>query len=262
MERHRFTLRSGLLLALLAIAAPCRAEDFRIASRVYVGDAPEPANETTTLFHGGRVYDFLADPEEISVFDPSRERFLLLNPARREKVEVTVDYATKFTANLKQRGLNRDQKFIRFMVDPRFEVDFDPTTSVLSLNSEWMSYEVQTIAANSPTAAAQYGRYADAYAHLNSLINPAHLPPFARLELNKQLKQRGELPKAVTLTVTRPRRLPGTSKTVVIRTEHHVAWKLLESDRERLEQTGRYLATFRDVTLADYGVLAGKQASR
>lgn len=263
MRILQYTQALAFVLCCSAVEGVCVAEDFRIESKVYVGEEEtEPVNKTLTLFYAGRVYDFLGDPAEVTVFDPQRQRFLLLNPAKRQRVEITLDYVTALTANLQERGQNRDDPLVRFMSNPRFVTAFDAATDELTLTSEWMTYAVKTAPANSEIASKQYTLYADAYAHLNTLVSPAHLPPFARLELNRALERRGELPKEVTLTVTSPSRIPGKSESVVIRSVHHVAWKLLESDRERIEQTGRALSEYSSVDLAEYQRPATEQAQR
>ena len=89
-------LGARMLPALLAAAAlavfragvlrgppAARAESFRVDNKVFVNNEKEPRIQSTTIFHEGRVYDFLKSPGEITLFDSARHRFVLLDPARR-----------------------------------------------------------------------------------------------------------------------------------------------------------------------------------
>ncbi len=75
----------GAALALLFVLALVRsvlADEFRIESKVFSAKDEAPTSESLTLFDDGRVYDFLTSPREITVFDISRSRIVLLDPER------------------------------------------------------------------------------------------------------------------------------------------------------------------------------------
>ena len=80
------------MLTCLAVPRAARAEEFRIETRVYVGDEKEPVSETTTLFLDGVVYDFLAEPAQIAVFRKpgggKPGRFILLDPEHGVRTEI------------------------------------------------------------------------------------------------------------------------------------------------------------------------------
>src|SRR5438067_5265631 len=80
-----------LLAAALASVPPIASgQDFRIDTEIFVGQEKEPKVQTLTIFADGRVFDFLqTEPRQITVFDPLRGQFTLLDETRREKAAVT-----------------------------------------------------------------------------------------------------------------------------------------------------------------------------
>lgn len=242
----------GLALWLSA-AAGLGAADFRIENRVYVNDEPEPISESTTLFRGGRVFDFLGGPEaEVAVFDPANERFVLLEPKHRVKTEIKTSYIDAWVAALRKKAIGHDNEFVRFLADPKFDRQFDQATSRLTMSSPVMTYYVDTAPAESEKAAREYAQFADAYARLNSLTNSTPLPPFPRLAVNAALGDRKELPKRVERVTERIGLGPLPDKKVTMRSEHKIAWQLLESDIRRIDRAAEQLATFTSIPLEAY----------
>src|SRR6266700_184172 len=86
-------LKSTLLLLAAGWSTggipPAVADDFRVESKVYAGKDDAPSGESLTLFAGDRAYDFLSSPQEITVFDFSRDEIALLDPVRKVRTELT-----------------------------------------------------------------------------------------------------------------------------------------------------------------------------
>jgi hypothetical protein len=249
-------IRSGALVIavemLLGSAGPVWAmeEDFRIDSRVFVGSDKEPRSENSTVFCRGVVYDYLEKPAEIIVFDPPRGRFILLDPARRFKVEVTTKEVLTLNENLRQWAGTQTDPFLRFLGSPKFDQRTDERTGELVLESPWVSYRVAARDAESETIAEQYRQFSDWCARLNTRLNPGYKLALARLELNEALYKRRQVPQTITLTVQSKRGFP-FQKTVV-RSEHQLVRHLVESDRDRVAQTDQFLAIFSPVAFDDY----------
>jgi hypothetical protein len=243
----RTTAWAALPLMLLAIEA--RAADFRIQSKVF-GEAPSPLAENLTLFRAGAVYDYLEEPATVTVFDPARGRFLLLDPARRRQTEVSADEVEHFVSRLKERCVKEPEGFLRFMADPQFDAKQDQASGELVLSSAWLTYRVSSIQAQSADELEQYRQFADAYARLNTLTNPGNIPPFARLALNATLFQRNEIPERVRLDLTGPK--PLGQQQVTFRSEHLVTRRLLEGDLQRINQTAKDITTFNTVSLKEF----------
>ena len=78
-------LQAVLVMTVAGVASPWlnAAEDFRIETKVYSGRDKSPVSQNVTLFQAGYVYDYMADPERVAVFDRAHGRFILLDPAPR-----------------------------------------------------------------------------------------------------------------------------------------------------------------------------------
>jgi hypothetical protein len=67
--------------------------------------------------------------------------------------------------------------------------------------------------------------------------------------VNEELAERSLVPTEVQLTITAPTK---TSRPITIRSEHHIAPRLLKRDEERIAETANQLATFKSVTFAEF----------
>jgi hypothetical protein len=250
MARLILALAVGIWLAALS---PAVGAEFRIENRVFVAEEPEPVSESTTLFMNGRVYDFFGGENgEIAIYDPNHERFLLLDPARRIKTEIKTSYVDNYVAAIRKKAIEHDNEFVKFLANPQFKREFDQNASRLTLSSESMTYRVDTVAAENEEAARVYADFSDAYARLGAITSDVPLPPYPRLAVNAALRERKEFPKRVERTVARTGLGPLPDKSVTIYSEHKIAWRLVESDRRRIDVAAKYLGSFKDVPLQVY----------
>jgi len=236
------------LSLLLTLGAMGLAEDFRIETAVYSGKSKLPVSQNITLFQAGAVYDYLTSmkpgdeaSERVAVFDQPRGRFILLDVARKMKAEVKTDDVLLFASKLQTAvAAKSGNAFTKFAAEPDFAVDFDENEQ-LSLTSSHMTYRLKTMPAKTPEAAVQYREFSDWYVRFNTMSNPGSTPPFARMAVNAELAKRGLIPTEVQLTI------PAQSgvKAAALRSEHHVSWRLLPRDVERIEKTASQLATFK-----------------
>jgi hypothetical protein len=232
-----------LLLAVMATVA--RGDDFRIETKVYVGKAKTPASENVTLFQSGFVYDYLSNPQRVAVFDRPHGRFVLLDPTRQLKAEVKTEDVLVFAKKSHDVAAGSSNPFLKFAAHPKFETDFTPEGE-LTLASPFITYKLQTMPTQSPEASKQYRDFSDWYARFNAMTNPGSTPPPARLALNEELDDRGLVPTEVQLT------LAGKGvHAATVRSEHHVSWRLLPKDMERISETANELATFKVADLAE-----------
>jgi hypothetical protein len=238
---------SWLLVAVLPSAG--RGADFRIDSRVFAGKEPKPVSENTTLFHVGIVYDYIPD-KSTAVFDKPRGRFVLLDRQRHVKAEVTVAQLQTFCDRLQHLAAEDSNPFVRFVAAPHFDPVMGEKSSELVLSSPQMTYRVTTTKAQGPEASQQYREFSDWYARLNVMMNPGSTPPFPRLAVNDELCQRGLLAEQVQLTV--PQQSALHRHTVELRSEHHIAWRLLQSDLDQINETTNELTSFKPIGLDEY----------
>jgi hypothetical protein len=224
-------------------------EDFRIDSRVFAGKEPKAISENTTLFHAGIVYDYIPD-KSIAIFDKPRGRFVLLDRQRKVKTEVTIAQLQSFCEQLQEMAAADSNPFVRFVADPTFDSKLDEKSGELVLASSRMTYRLKTTKAENTASSQQYRDFSDAYARLNVMMNPGSTPPFPRLAVNAALCERGLLAEQVQLTVPQQNALH--KHTVELRSEHHIAWRLLQTDLDRINETTNQLTTFKPVGLDEY----------
>jgi hypothetical protein len=243
LEIGSSAVRGLLLGALLALAAtPIMAEDFRIETKIYVGDAKQPASETTTLFHDKAVYDFIGSPEQIAVFiKPSGAkpgRFILLDTGYNLKTVLSTEQLTGAMDKLRNWAGQQSDPFLQFAANPKFNESFESGNGKLVLASHVESYSVMTRKAEHPQALAQYREFLDWYARLNTLLS-AGPPPEPRLRLNEALARHKVVPLKVELT--------RSGEKEPVRAEHQFTWRLSSDDRARVDDVRSSITSYREV---------------
>ena len=246
-------------LAVTLVASAATAEDFRVESKVYTADEKEPVSENTTLFQGGKVYDFLAKPTEITIYDLPRSRILLLSPSRGVQAELSVEALLEFNGKLQEWAGSQADPLLKFAARPQFDQQVDEAAAEVSFNSEFVTYRVVTQKPKGADVSRQYRQFCDLSGRLNGLTNPGGLPPFPRLEVNRALELGARIPEQVHLNIA-SRRFGG--KPLTARSEHHFHWKILEADNEKIAETGEYLTRLTKVGIQQYLQSNNEQAKR
>jgi hypothetical protein len=250
----------AVLTCWLAISS-AGATEFRIESSLFVDGDDKPASENVTLFRGGIVYDYLSAPAETTIFDPGRGLFILLDPVRRIRTEISAAEIDRRVGKLKGIAAEDDDAFLRFQAEPTFEVQTSGPGNEVTFKSPWMTYVVSVEPAQTVEGARQYIEFCDWCARLNVLSRPALLP-FARLQVNAELNRRQVLPLRVQLTVSNPSSFPTQRQKIALRTEHQVTWRLSKPDVRRIEQTGEDLVNFKPIPFAEYRQPASDKTAR
>jgi hypothetical protein len=258
--------------ALLAIAGtPLAAQEFRVYTRVYdlrsasgavsaTKDAPVIAR-SLTLFHAGKVYDYIDEIGEVIVFDPVHHQFVILNGSRMISTTVDLDEVTRLVklaeqeteSYAKQLADSGDPKQamaiqpLRFQLAPQFDQHFDESQEKLTLSSRYFRYEVQCATVEMPQAVAAYIRYADWTARLNSVLHPRALLPGPRLMLNEALLARGRMPVEVDLQAD-------FESLIHMKAQHQIHWMLDAKDRSLINHWETLLksADKREVSFREY----------
>jgi hypothetical protein len=236
------------LAAMTVGTSPARGDNFRVENKVFVGNETTPRSESTTIFHEGVVYDYLEKPAEIIVFDKARKRFVLLDPSRRVRTELSTDEVQALSHNLRTWAGGQDNAFLNWLARPKFDQQVDEKTGELLFESPWLVYRVTVAPAESDEIARQYREFSDWYVQLNTRLNPGYKQTFARMVVNEALAKRGELPREVHLTVKS--KVPFQKTTA--RGQHQVVRRLVQSDRDRVAQTDQFMAIFPPVEFEQY----------
>lgn len=231
------------------------AQDFRVDTDVYLGDEEETFSEHLTLFRGSVVYDFaVKGSEEITIFNLQNGEITLLDVKRKTRAVLTTAELLEFSARIKAIGTSNEGADL---VAPKFEVKFDDDQKSLELISQKITYRATGMAPSEASIATRYREFTDWYARLNSM-RPPNPPHFGRLELNRELADRGLLPKTIERTIDLGRLF---SKPQQARSQHVVHMAISGTDRRRIDEAGGYLVSFAEVSPADYMQLA-KVAAR
>jgi hypothetical protein len=225
--------------------------EFRMESRIAAGDGAV-VSHNLTLFTATRVFDLqLTEPGEAALFDFAENRCVLLRPASRTKIVIPFDELLEFVAAAIVRANDGSPPaLVRAAARPEFEETCQPDTGRLVLSNPLMEYAVETVVPEVPSASGQYRLFADWAARMNTL-SPG-LPPAARLELNRELAERGVIPVRVQLQLA-PKE--GT-RTRWIST-HQYVWELTDEDRQRMAQLESWDRSFQPVSVNQAAVPPG-----
>jgi hypothetical protein len=241
----------ALLLVAATAALPTRAEaaDFRIVSEVIYEKAVVSTNRT--LFRAGVVYDYLKAPGLTTVFDPARQRFILLDPTTKLRCEVDKVQVAQFNNALRERAAENADPLLKFMAKPVFNIEPNQPQGRLKLTSPLITYQLKTTPVEDRESLRQYIEFCDWYAQLNTMVNPGSPPPFARMKVNQELRTRLEMPLEVQLTIS-VRQPRGGNRQVELQSRHEVAWRLLGEDTVLIEQTAEEMAIFKEVSFEEF----------
>jgi hypothetical protein len=251
------------LLLLALCAAPLAAQNFRMETDVCLAGKKTPICQTLTIFSDTMVYDFIYGGEkkenqeiaEVTVFDMSAQRVILLDVKRSLKSVLSYKQLVELTTQMKVATTEKDAVYY-FAAHPGFKHDFNAEKLELLLKSENMIYFVQCQKAEQTTAVERYREFADWSARLNA-CRPGNLPPFARMELGRQLASHDLLPQKIERTTIAPGRLG--SKRLVMNSTHMVNWLISNTDRKRIDTVADQITTFEGVTFLSYVEPEGKK---
>jgi hypothetical protein len=167
-----------------------------------------PVADSITLFHAGKVYDYMQQVGEVVIFDPAQNRFVILS-VKGNNLATTLQFPQlqQYLKVAKSETLEHIQRLpsgkrreaLAFQLNPEFDTSFDPTAGLLSLAGPHIHYEVETVAVERPLVVQQYLQYADWAARINYILHSGSLYPEVRLAVNQALAAEGRLPTTVRL---------------------------------------------------------------
>ncbi len=247
-----FRLIPLAIVTLAAFGGNVVAQEFRIETDIYVDQNQKPVSENLTLFNSDAVFDFqLAKksetPVEVIIYNFSNKKFVLLDPSRKVKYEVDQEKLEHFVKSMRNDTAFR--KRMPFLFEPEFQKTYDSKSGWLSLKSEPLQYRCRGEKSSNEKAMSRYFEFIDQCALLN-VTDPKKLPPFARLELNKAIKENSLMPKTVEMQLT----IPGStsSRKIQAKSKHFVIWKLSKTDNSRIENAKQMIQQFRSVGIEEY----------
>jgi len=241
---HRLVAALSAVVVLSAsLSGVARAQDLRVYTTVrsLVDRHPNPPilAESLTLFHAGRVYDYMENVGEVVIFEPLENKFTILGP---DYIGTTVTFAEiqQFLSKSRseaQRVLEETQSdpnsrrlaaALRAQFSPTFKQSMRADS--IKLTGESLVYDITTAAAPKDAAWEKYLDYTDWAARLNFVLHPKSLYPDSRLEVNQALRKARRLP----ITVDLVGRLD--DRDLHLRAEHRYGWELQSIDRQFIDQ--------------------------
>lgn len=231
---------------------------FRVDTDVYDESQKEPVKQTLTLFQNGVYYDFAMEASQsVTVIDPQHERIVLLNPERRVKTTFNMPQLLTYVEDIKQQIAGKQHELAKMLAAVK-QVHFDPTENKIRVGDETFYYEATMQSPKTPEMATQYADFANWSARLNAVL-PPKFPPYLRLELNRQLAERGMLPDAIY------RIAKHNNRAVTIRSQLIANGRLSTEDINKLTTVGELLQACQEVSKDDFfnpqAALIGKSAT-
>jgi hypothetical protein len=252
-------------LSLWLWDAPAIGQDLRVYTSVtnlsQSAENTRTASHNLALFHAGKVYSYMDDIGELVVFEPDHHRFILLakdytaTEVPFSQLNHFLETAARQTRNtIQDLVVRNDEKAahlaaaLRFQLDPRFEVSYDPSRRRLTMqgkpaethssrssdSTEFLSYQVQTARVESAESVREYLNYTDWAVRLNYVRTPQSAFPESRIKLNEFLREKELLPTRVELTMQ-------LDQPVRLRADHQYEWSLQPVDRQLISRWERTL---------------------
>lgn len=238
------------LLVVCTMSSSLFAQQFSVVTKVVqpLRDAApgEPQEEVVarslTIFHAGKVYDYLPAVGEVTVFEPAHKRFIIFNGRKmiattvsfdqiQQLLDAARDETNSYVKRLEKRG-GADARSVvgplKFQLDPDFAEQFVKTSKHLKLDSPQYSYQVDCGTAQLPEATEEYLEYTDWAARLNYVLHPRSQFPNPRLELNRSLRRRKLIPLRVQVNVA-------FDQPWILEAQHRFVWGFDSQERQHIQ---------------------------
>lgn len=237
-------LRCLVAIAACLLMASVEAQGWKVstvvrdASRLNkAGRLPVVAN-SYSLFHSGRVYDFVEATNELVIFDSNARKFTLLNTQRKVSTSIAFaeirqlldarepkirEYITELS-QINTSTADKATRMLQFQLHPSFESTYQSQSGNLTLKADSWKYKVSTREWESPDQVERYLTFTGWMARLNCVLHANSSFPEPRLELNRELS---ELKNRLPVVVHRDQRPDERS---VLQAEHTFESTLSDHD--------------------------------
>jgi hypothetical protein len=198
MHRSCGTLSAAALCLAAVHAADSPAPvaaDFKLVVAFYeAGDKPVWTAELVA--HRGIVYQFRADSSEIVIAYPAIARIDLLDLAKKVQTSITFRQLDEVLDRLRRQIASSAAraeakggkanllaaKMSRELIEPKLSATFEPGANRLRLKGAGADVEATGEPDSDTSRLALIGEVMSAIAKLESMREPANIPPFVRLE--------------------------------------------------------------------------------
>ena len=257
----------GSLLLMIAfwVAAPAdvalaqidRELEFKIDTKMFLGDSKESSFKNKTIFSEGLIFDFplaagSTSPDEILVYDSNLKTISLLDLKRQIQLKLMDVQLKKMVAGVRQQMASEDRT--RVMLEQNFEEKIEMDHNSLTLiGDQKMTYRLHGEAPKSPKVLSAYFEFLDAFTQVQ-ITDPKKLPPFARFRLNESIRRVGWIPDRVDISVGKSDFFPESFKA---HTVHKLTMEITDRDRSEIALARKNWAALPEVSLGEYRGLTG-----
>ncbi len=254
------------------VSTPLLGQDYRLFTKVsdvsQSNEKPRIIGRSLSLFHAGKVYDYIDSTGEVTIFEPSKKRFIILDTKREiftvadlDEIKHHLKVARKViqehieTLSSQTKENRKDQqeteKVIQnliFQRDPEFQIDYRSSSRSLTLQGTGIRYSATGAKNNSKELVNAFFKYTDWVARLNYVLHPRAVSPESRLILNEELRRRQLMPTSVELKTDH----------LHLRANHQIHWSLDARDRRLIHRWTTLLKnkSTKKVTLRAYQRIA------
>ena len=260
MTTSILTVWSLLLTIVLVVATPAdvalaqidRDLEFKIDTKMFLGDSKESALENKTIFSEGLIFDFpLAagskSPDEILVYDSNLKTISLLDLKRQMQLKLMDVQLKKMVEGARIEMATDDRA--RLILEQKFDEKIEVDSNSLSLTGDQsMTYRLHGETPESPKLLSAYFEFLDVFTRVQ-ITDPKKLPPFARLRLNKSIRSVGWIPDRVEISVGQTDFFPEPFKA---HTEHKLTMQITDRDRTEIAMAKKNWASLPEVSLTKY----------
>ena len=243
------------LLPVPGKAAEPGLENFRVENELTVQQTGEKV-KTTTLFVRGLVYDLIGEQGETTIYDKGADTFTLLEPTFRIQTQVKASELKETVLQLRSKMRQETQPpFFEFVLFPKFEETYEEESGLVRFQSPWIVYKIETISLLDDTFRERYYDFCDWYCFLNLRVNPDSTTLFARMEVNRFLREQKRFPQKIQVDIHKKGNtgIAGIVENpdVYIGT-HKPGARLIPGDEKRLQRIDEQRKTFRTVSFEEY----------
>lgn len=241
-----------VLLACVSIAAPSRAQEFKIETAIHAGDQKMPVHQNVTLFQNGVIVDLTLDfanpPNvvETKVYDSRQKKVALLDHKKLVQVELSDNHLLQMVDGLRRDISQRED--LKFLVNETFKETQQIEISKLVLKSPTIRYSVEGSRPADPNYLKVHGEFLDIFTRLNA-SHPGGFPPFARLRLNQAIKKMGWIPSKIELEVGANVLMPNGAQ---MKSTHVLIDGLSKEDVAKIEKAKKQWISYSQVSLLKY----------
>ena len=235
-------------VALTVMAFPCLVcadqLQFRVVSKIFVGDNNQAVSETITLFDSGVAYELPQGENDhlITVYDPASKQVILINRIKNTQTVISTDALVKTSVSVRAAARTPEQKS-RLGISAKVKSNSDGSSFSVE-HGPW-KYEIET-QPTSPQMANDYARYADLAKRLNLAQRIHGPPPFGRMKLNEAIQQASKIPKQTDLTITDQNHTHRFQSTLGLSNS------ITDADRKQIKLVGSMLEVFRTIPFDEF----------